>query len=130
MTTSRTYGIATLPTYGLYVPVPAIDDVGGPLVIDMEAKGYRNIQVQIMCEITSAQASSADIREGVYYCFVKSATTPMVALPGDYQTSASEGVPDAIGIGFAARETVPPDAKYLLLLSRTALTAEVRIRAI
>jgi len=113
----------------MYVPVPALGDVGGPLVIDMTAKGLGDRYVQIMCEITDDQATSSDPREGVYYVFAKDSGDTMDGLPGDYQTDITYTVPDAIGIGFVAYEVVPLDAPYLLLMSRTALVAEVRIRA-
>ena len=125
-----TWGSLVAPVSGIYVPVPVLGDVGGPLVVDMVLQGLDSIQVQITCEITAAQAASSDPREGVFYVFAKSATATMAGLPGDYQYDILETVPDAIGTGFTARETPPKDAPYLLLMSRTANAAEVRIRAI
>jgi len=126
----RSYSMTVAPISGLYVPVPVLNDVGGPLVIDMNAKGFGDKEVQILCEITDDQATSSDPREGVYYVFAKSSSATFEGLPGDYETNDTVGVPDAIGIGFTAREIVPIDAPYLLLMSRTANDAEVRIRAI
>lgn len=126
---TRDYAIYVAPVSGMYVPVPALGDVGGPLVIDMTAKGLGDRRVQILCEITAEQAASTDPREGVYYVFAKDSGDTMAGLPSDYQTNVTYTVPDAIGIGFAVEETVPLDAPYLLLMSRTAFVAEVRIRA-
>lgn len=126
----RTWSTTVAPLSGLYVPVPALNDAGGPLVIDMNAKGFGDKEVQILCEITDDQAASSDPREGVYYVFAKTSSATFAGLPGDYKTDDTVGVPDAIGIGFTAREVAPLDAQYLLLMSRTAFVAEVRIRAI
>lgn len=118
------------PVSGIFVPVPVLGDAGGPLVVNLVLQGLDSINIQIACEITAAQAASSDPREGVFYVFAKSASATMAGLPGDYQYDLLETVPDSIGIGFTARETVPVDAPYLLLMSRTANAAEVRIRAI
>jgi hypothetical protein len=116
------------PTAGIYVPVPPLGDVGGPLVIDMKLQTLASLPIQVTCEITSEQVASGDPREGVYYVFAANATDTMAGLPGSYKYDMTDLVPDVIGIGFAAREVAPVGKPYLLLMSRTALDAEVRIR--
>jgi len=112
----------------MYVPVPAIDDGGGPLSIDTRLYNLPMAYIRITCEVTDAQEASSDSREGVYYVFSKSATGGMVGLPGDYQYDIVRNCPDTIGVGFSVRELVPYGTPFLLLLSRTTLPAEVRIR--
>ena len=116
------------PTAGIYVPVPPLGDAGGPLVIDMKLQTLASLPIQITCEITEEQVASGDPREGVYYVFAANATDTMTGLPGTYKYDMTDLVPDVIGIGFAAREVAPVGKPYLLLMSRTLLDAEVRIR--
>ena len=116
------------PFAGIYVPVPALGDVGGPLVIDAGLQSIHSRYIRITCEITDDQASSTDPREGVYYVFAENATDVMTGLPGTYKYDMTDLVPDTIGIGFSVREVVPDTKPYLLLMSRTAFQAEVRIR--
>jgi len=127
---SRKHALYISATSGMYVPVPVLNDPGGPLVIDMVAKGYGDMGISITCEITDEQAASSDPREGVFFVFAKNDTDDFVGLPGDYKTNDTALVPDVIGIGFSAYETVPIDSPYLLLMSRTANPAEVRIRVV
>ena len=117
------------PVSGLYVPVPAIDDVGGPLSIDIRPFNLPTTYIRITCEITDAQAASSDPREGVFYVFSRSPTAPIIGLPGDYQFDIIDNCPDTIGVGFSVREVVPYGTPFLLLLSRTTLSAEVRLRS-
>lgn len=116
------------PIAGIYVPVPPLGDVGGPLVIDMKLQTLASLPIQITCEVTDEQVASGDPREGVYYVFAANSTDTMAGLPGSYKYDMTDLVPDVIGIGFAAREVAPVGRPYLLLMSRTLLDAEVRIR--
>jgi hypothetical protein len=116
------------PTAGIYVPVPPLNDAGGPLVIDMKLQLIAALYIQVTCEITEEQVASGDPREGIYYVFAANSTDIMVGLPGDYQYDMTALVPDVIGIGFSAREVAPVGRPYLLLMSRTELDAEARIR--
>jgi hypothetical protein len=116
------------PVSGIFVPVPALGDVGGPLVIDARLQRIATLAIRITCEITDDQAASSDPREGVYYVFAKDPTDTMAGLPGSYQYDMTRNVPDTIGIGFSVHEVVPMATPYLLLMSRTTSVGEVRIR--
>lgn len=116
------------PIGGIYVPVPVLNDVGGPLVINASLQSILSRNIRITCEITQAQVDSGDPREGVYYVFAENATDVMAGLPGSYQYDITDLVPDTIGAGFSVLEVVPETKPYLLLMSRTANAAEVRIR--
>ena len=56
------------PVSGMYVPVPAIDDGGGPLSIDTRLYNLPMAYIRITCEVTDAQeASSASLRQAGWW---------------------------------------------------------------
>ena len=116
------------PVSGIYVPVPALNDP--PLVIDAQLQRIAGLRIRITCELTTEQGDSTDSGEGVFYVFAKNATDSMAGLPGDFQFDMTRNVVDTIGVGFSVEEVVPLATPYLLLMSRTSLLGEVRIRLI